>query len=278
MPTYSRRWPGASGFLLVAIPLNAWARTAEDGSGAGAVLFGVALLLVAAKCGGLLAEHWGQPAVLGELLVGIGLGNLLPPLFGERGIAFVRGDPTLHVLAEIGVLILLFDVGLEADLRALVRVGPSAALVAAIGVVVPFALGWGTARWLLPEAAPLAHVFVGATLTATSVGITVRVLKDLGALHSREGQIILGAAVLDDILGLVILAIVSGLVTAAVVGGPGPSTLTVMGIVVKAIVFLGITAGPLAVRTDRPARGPNRPARDSPRLRGRDLLRVGLRR
>ena len=108
---------------------------ADTASRAGPVLFGLALLVLAAKCGGLLAERWGQPSVLGELLAGIGAGNLLPPLFGERGIAFVRGDPTLHVLAEIGVLILLFDVGLEADLRALARVGPSAALVAAIGVV-----------------------------------------------------------------------------------------------------------------------------------------------
>jgi Kef-type K+ transport system membrane component KefB len=216
---------------------------AEGPSRAGPVVLGLAILVVAAKCGGLLAERWGQPAVLGELLVGIGAGNVLPPLFGERGIAFVRGDPTLHVLAEIGVLILLFDVGLEADLRALVRVGPSAALVAAIGVVVPFALGWGTARWLLPESSTLAHVFVGATLTATSVGITVRVLKDLGALQSREGQVILGTAVLDDVLGLVVLAVVSGLVAAAAAGGPGLSALAVTGIVLKAVAFLGITVG-----------------------------------
>ena len=155
----------------------------------------------------------------------------------------MRGDPTLHVLAEIGVLILLFDVGLEADLRALVRVGPSAALVAAIGVVSPFVLGWGTARWLLPEAPALAHLFIGATLTATSIGITARVLKDLGALHSREGQVILGAAVLDDILGLVVLAVITGLVAAAATGGPGLSGLAVAGIVLKAIAFLGITVG-----------------------------------
>ena len=190
-----------------------------------------------------MAERWGQPSVLGELLAGIGAGNLLPPLFGERGIAFVRGDPTLHVLAEIGVLILLFDVGLEADLRALARVGPSAALVAAIGVVAPFVLGWGTARWLLPDAPALAHLFVGATLTATSIGITARVLKDLGSLQSREGQVILGAAVLDDILGLVVLAVITGLVAAAGTGGPGLSGLAVAGIVLKAFAFLGLTVG-----------------------------------
>ena len=94
---------------------TAWAATPEAGS-AGPVLFGLAMLVVAAKAGGLLAERWGQASVLGELIVGIGLGNLLPPLFGDQGIRFVQQDPTLHVLAEVGVLILLFDVGLEADL------------------------------------------------------------------------------------------------------------------------------------------------------------------
>jgi Kef-type K+ transport system membrane component KefB len=228
--------------VVLGIPVTAWA-AAEAPSRAGPILFGLALLVVGAKVGGLLAERWGQPPVLGELLAGIAAGNLLPPLFGASGIAFVREDPTLHVLAEIGVLVLLFDVGLEADVRALVRVGPSAALVATIGVVTPFALGWGTARWLLPEAPPLAHLFVGATLTATSVGITARVLKDLGSLQRREGQIILGAAVLDDILGLVVLAVMSGLVTATATGGPGLSALAVAGIVLKALVFLGATIG-----------------------------------
>jgi Kef-type K+ transport system membrane component KefB len=236
-------WPGVAGLVLLAIPLGAWAGTADTPSRAGPILFGLALLVVAAKLGGLVADRWGQPSVLGELLVGIGAGNLLPPLFGEHGIAFVRGDPTLHVLAEIGVLVLLFDVGLEADLRALAGVGPSAALVATIGVATPFLLGWGTAWWLLPEVPMLAHLFVGATLTATSIGISARVLKDLGALQSREGQVILGAAVLDDILGLVVLAVMTGLVTATAMGGPGLSGLAIAGIVLKAIVFLGITVG-----------------------------------
>jgi Kef-type K+ transport system membrane component KefB len=207
------------------------------------VLFGLALLVLGAKVGGTIAQRWGQPAVLGELLVGIAAGNFLPALFGERGIAFVRDDSTLHVLAEIGVLILLFDVGLEADLRALVRVGPSATLVAVIGVITPFIFGWGTARWLQPEAHFLVHVFVGATLTATSVGITARVLKDLSSLQSAEGQIILGAAILDDILGLVILAVVSALVTSAAAGGAALSEVAFTGIILKAVIFLGATIG-----------------------------------
>jgi Kef-type K+ transport system membrane component KefB len=144
--------------LLVALAgllaLVGSAGAAEPGTGAAAssaaVLFGVAVLLVAAKAGGLAAERLGQPAVLGELLAGIGLGSVLPFVFGGHGLAFVRDQPALHVLAEIGVLILLFDVGLETDLRSFARVGVSSALVAVIGVVVPFALGWGTSAWLLP--------------------------------------------------------------------------------------------------------------------------------
>jgi Kef-type K+ transport system membrane component KefB len=238
-PRLSRRWLTVVGLCLVGIPAAA---TAEGGATrASAVLFGLALLVVGAKIGGLAAERWGQPSVLGELLVGIAAGNVLPAFFGEHGIAFVRGDPTLHVLAEIGVLVLLFEVGLEADLRALVRVGPSALLVALIGVVAPFALGWGTARWLVPDAAPLAHLFVGATLTATSVGITARVLKDLGALQSREGQVILGAAIFDDVLGLVVLAVMTGMVTAKASGDAGLSSVVFTGIVLKAVAFLGLT-------------------------------------
>jgi Kef-type K+ transport system membrane component KefB len=199
--------------------------------------------VVAAKVGGLLAERWGQPSVLGELVVGIGLGNLLPPLFGDQGIRFVQQDPTLGVLAEAGVLILLFDVALEADLRALVRVGPSSALVALLGLAAPFALGWGATAWLLPEASGLVSVFVGATLTATSVGITARVLKDLGATRRPEAETILGAAVIDDVLGLMVLAVVTGLVHAASGGGPAPSAGAIAWILLKALVFLGITVG-----------------------------------
>jgi Kef-type K+ transport system membrane component KefB len=237
-------WSVSGGLLLTFVtPTTAWAIGAEGHARMGPVLFALAVLVVAAKAGGLLAERWGQPAVLGELLVGIGLGNLLPPLFGEQGIAFVRSDPTLLVLAEVGVLILLFDVGLESDLRAFARVGLSALLVAVIGIVVPFALAWGAAAWLLPDSPTLVHVFVGATLTATSVGITARVLKDLDATQTPEGQTIIGAAILDDVLGLMVLAVVGGMVTAAGAGGPGLSGLAIGAIALKAVLFLGITVG-----------------------------------
>ncbi|MBI4012947.1 MAG: cation:proton antiporter [Candidatus Rokubacteria bacterium] len=234
---------GGALLLVVGLPSIVWAAGPEPPPRFGPVLFGLAVLVVAAKIGGLLAEHGGQPSVLGELLVGIGLGNILPLFFGGTGIAFVRSDPTLRVLAEVGVLILLFDVGLEADLRAFVRVGVSSFLVALIGVVAPFALGWAAAAWLLPDGPVLVHVFVGATLTATSVGITARVLKDLGVTQSPEGQTILGAAILDDVLGLVVLAVVGGMATAAAGGGPALSALAIAGIILKAVGFLAITIG-----------------------------------
>lgn len=229
--------------VTLLVPAVAWAAGPEGHPPSGPVLFGLAVLVGVAKIGGLLAERWRQPSVLGELLVGIMVGNLLPPFFGGEGIAFVRSDPTLLILAEIGVLILLFDVGLEADLRALTGVGLSSLLVAAIGVVVPILLGWGAAAWLVPNSSTLVHVFVGATLAATSVAITVRVLRDLGVMQSREGQIVLGAAILDDILGLMVLGAVAGMVTAVASGGPGLSVIAVAGIFLRAIMFLGIAVG-----------------------------------
>src|SRR3990167_355747 len=220
---------------LVALPAAATAAGGGEGqASAGPLLFALAVLVVAAKAGGLLAERWGQPPVLGELLAGIGLGNLLPLAAACCGVPALRTEPAILFLAEIGVLILLFDVGLAAGLRALARAGTSSALVAVIGLVVPTLLGWGAAAWLMPERSALVHVFVGATLSATSVGITARVLKDLGATQRRESQIVLGAAVLDDILGLVVLAVVGGLVTAATAGGPGLSGRGVLGLLLPA--------------------------------------------
>lgn len=140
------------GLLLGAAALAiASAAGAEEYLRFGPVLFGLAVLVVSAKAGGLLAERWGQPSVLGELLAGIGLGNLLPLLGGTQEFALFRSDPTLLFLAEVGVLVLLFDVGLEADLRAFARVGVSSLLVAIIGVATPIGLGWGAATLLLPD-------------------------------------------------------------------------------------------------------------------------------
>ena len=239
----SRRVGGVAALVLPLAFPTAAAAGARGAPQFGRVLFALAVLALAAKAGGLLAERLGQPAVLGELLVGIGLGNLLPTALGRTGIAFFRSDPTLQVLAEVGVLILLFDVGLETDLRSLLRVGWSSLLVALVGIAAPMLLGAAAGAWLLPGSPTLVHVFVGATLSATSVGITSRVLKDLGVTQSREGQIILGAAVIDDVLGLVVLAVVSGAVTAAATGTAGLSALAIAGILLRAVLFLGVTVG-----------------------------------
>ena len=208
----------------------------------------LALLLViilAARLGGAALERLGQPSVLGELLVGVLLGNLV--LFGFTGIEQLFAAPVfgtlpaeriIEILGEIGVILLLFEVGLESNIRDMLRVGPSSLLVALLGVIAPFLLGWGVGRLLLPEASVYVHVFLGAILTATSVGITARVLKDLGKLSLRESRIILGAAVIDDIVGLVILAVVSGVIVAADAGGASLSTLGVAWIIGKALLFL----------------------------------------
>ena len=220
----------------------AWAAAGGESSAVTRTLFLVAVLVIAAKVGGVLAERLGQPAVLGELLVGIGAGNLWP-LLGGTGVEVVRNDPTLGLLAEVGVLLLLFDVGLESDLRTLVRVGPSALLTALLGVAAPAALGWGVTTWFLPDSPALVHLFIGATLAATSVGITARVLRDLDAVQTREGQTILGAAVIDDVLGLVVLAVITGMISAAAGEGPALSAVGILKIVLSAALFMLASAG-----------------------------------
>ena len=171
----------------------------EHGIDFGEILLAFAAALFGAKLFGELAERVGQPAVLGELLAGI--------LLGPSVLGLVPLSDAIFVLAEIGVVLLLFEVGLETNLEELVRVGAPALTVALAGMLLPFAGGYFVTRALGYE--PLTAVFVGAALTATSIGITARVLSELKVLATREGQIILGAAVADDVLGLVILAVVS---------------------------------------------------------------------
>ncbi|MBI1723636.1 MAG: cation:proton antiporter [Gemmatimonadetes bacterium] len=199
------------------------------------VVLALAVILLLAKVGGDLATRVGQPAVLGELVVGVVLGNLT--LVGYGGLEAFKEDASLDMLARIGVLILLFEVGLESTVAQMMKVGLSSFLVATLGVVAPFALGWGVGAWLLPEHSAYVHAFLGATLTATSVGITARVLQDLGRSQSAEARIILGAAVIDDVLGLVILAVVTGVIAAADTGS-AMSLGEIGAIVAKAAVFL----------------------------------------
>jgi Kef-type K+ transport system membrane component KefB len=195
----------------------------------------LAVILAAAKLGGDLAVRIKQPAVLGELVAGVVLGNL--DLVGLPWFRALTGDVTIGILAQIGVLILLFEVGLESTVRDMLKVGVSSTLVAFLGVITPFALGWGVGALLLPTHSTYAHAFLGATLTATSVGITARVLKDMGKAQLAEARVILGAAVIDDVLGLVILAVVAGVIQAAE-SGAALSVGETGFVVVKAALFL----------------------------------------
>ena len=178
----------------------------------------LAAILVSAKLLGELAERIGQPAVLGELLAGVLLGGSVLGLVPAEGVE----AELIHVLAELGVLLLLFEIGLETDLREMFRVGPAALAVAVVGIALPFAFGYLFWRYA-PHASSgsgdlvTAAIFIGATLTATSVGITARVLSDLGRMRTPEARIIIGAAVIDDVLGLVILSVVTGVAAGAAV-------------------------------------------------------------
>ena len=209
----------------------------EHGGDVTAFLLAFAVILLAARAGGEIFERLNQPAVLGELVFGILLGNL--GLLGLE-VEALRDIPFLAIAAEIGVILLLFQVGLECDLDDLLAVGPSAVTVAVIGVASPLALGFAVSSVFMPEdVAWYAHLFVGATLAATSVGITARVLKDLDLIEKAESKLVLGAAVVDDILGLVILAFMLGLVHSADQGtGASFSVMPLILIGVKAVGFL----------------------------------------
>jgi Kef-type K+ transport system membrane component KefB len=199
------------------------------------VLLVLAIILSMARLGGSIAERFAQPAVLGELLVGVLLGNL--PGVARQFSTVVRGEPMIEMLAEVGAVILLFEVGLESTLRDMLRVGMRSLVVAVLGVVAPWVLGFLVGRMLLPDHSVYVHIFLGATLTATSVGITARVLKDLGHAQTLEARIILGAAVIDDVIGLVILAVVGSIISAAD-HGTALSFGAALLVLAKALAFL----------------------------------------
>ncbi len=226
------------------------------------VLAGVLLSLVviyfASKLGGELSRSLNFPPVLGELVGGVVVGASALHLlaFPESGAVaadsaimtvlqwvggltpdavqtvFESQSEVISVLAELGVIILLFEIGLESDLRELQKVGYQAALVAVVGVVAPFAAG--TAGLMLLFHVPaIPAIFAGAALTATSIGITSKVLSELGRLKSREGQIIVGAAVIDDVLGIIVLAVVASLAKTGEV-----DVLNVVYLIISATAFL----------------------------------------
>jgi len=221
-------------FLLFFSPLAdvVAGESGRNGLNAGMDFLWIAIIILAAKLSNLV-ERFGQPAVLGELLVGIILGNMA--LAGFNFFEPIRQDVVMRFLAEIGVVILLFQVGLESNIRRMLKVGPQAFLVAIVGVIAPFLLGTVVVGpLLLPELSFNAHLFVGAILTATSVGITARVFHDLGQLKTPEAQIILGAAVIDDVIGLTILAVVKAMAESGRV-----SLIDIGWITAKAVLFLG---------------------------------------
>jgi Kef-type K+ transport system membrane component KefB len=224
------------GAINFSLPLLASAtETADSSMVLAAVLLSLVVIYLASKVGGELSNRFGLPPVLGELLSGVvvGVSVLHLLVFSEGGgdssnliITFLQGTAGLtpeaaagvfaaqsevvSVLAELGVIILLFEIGLESNLKDLMAVGIQACVVAVVGVVVPFTAGTVGLMTLFGIGA-LPAIFAGAALTATSIGITSKVLSELGRLNSREGQIILGAAVIDDILGIIVLAVVASL-------------------------------------------------------------------
>lgn len=222
----------AMSFLALIIGQQVFASASTtEGHGASLTLLWIALILIFAKIAGLV-EKFGQPAVLGELVMGVILGNLF--MIGIDVFEPIKHDETLKFLSELGVIILLFQIGLESNIQEMRKVGGRALIVAIVGVLAPFILGaYMIGPWLMPGLEQTAYLFLGAALTATSVGITARVFKDLGKLNTKEAQIVLGAAVFDDVFGLIILAIVSAIATVGAV-----SFGIVSSIVAKAIIFL----------------------------------------
>lgn len=254
------------------------------------IILELGVVIVVAATGRWTAERAGQSPVLGELLVGIVIGNigvwlsipffvlvmnlgdaitllnevwlsgssvqtaadhlfgmdaavqhsgisrLLEIMTGPQGPRYVAMGFAIWLFSELGVLLLLFLVGLESQVSELLQVGGRALSVAVVGVVTPFVLGFLVGQWMLPTAVMSVHLFLAATLCATSVGITARVFRDSGKLKSREAKVILGAAVIDDILGLIILAVVVGIASTGTL-----SIWKVSQVSILSFLFLGST-------------------------------------
>jgi Kef-type K+ transport system membrane component KefB len=200
------------------------------------VLVDLFFLFAAAKILGELFEHFRQPAVIGELLAGVIVGPHV------LGLVLSGDESVLEVVAELGVVILLFTVGLETSIDDLRRVGRSALLVGSLGVLLPFAAGAGLMFGVGYERADA--LFVSAAIVATSVGVTARVLRDLGAVRLTSARVVLGAAVVDDILAIMVLAVVAGLAAGDL------STIALVVLVVEVLLFLGavLFLGPGATR------------------------------
>jgi Kef-type K+ transport system membrane component KefB len=203
------------------------------------LLLVLAALLATAKLLGALAQRFGQPAVLGELVAGVLLGGSIFGLLDPK-------DPVILALSELGVIVLLFEIGLHTNLHSMGKVAGTATTVGLVGVIVPFALGDVAASTILGlERIPA--LVCAAALTATSIGISARVLSDIGQLNSKEGQVVLGAAVLDDIVGLIVLSVLTTIVVSGswTVAGVIRITVVAVGFIVIALTVGRILARPV---------------------------------
>ena len=218
--------------------LAAFFAAAGESGGFHAILLALVATIAATKLVGEIAQRIGQPSVLGELLAGVLIGTSVLGLFDPT-------DPVLHALAELGVLILLFQIGLHTDIRALARVGATALTTGVVGVVVP--LGGGLLVAYVMDIPTLPAIVIGAAMTATSIGISARVLSDLGQLNSQEGQVVIGAAVFDDVVGLIILSVVASLVAGAefTAGGLVRTAAPAIGFVIVAVALGTVAIPPL---------------------------------
>lgn len=222
--------------FIILLPSGLFAATGDSGEASHAIMniplifLWIAAILMMAKASSLI-ERLGQPAVLGELLIGVVAGSLY--LVGVDFFEPAKSSEVIHFLAELGVVILLFQIGMESSVRGMMKVGVPALLVACVGVFLPFVAIVFLGPYIISGLSAHAYLLLGCTLTATSVGITARVLKDLGKIDGIEGRIIIGAAVLDDAIGLTILAVVSAIITHKSVGAS-----EVIYIIIKAGAFL----------------------------------------
>ena len=282
-----------SAVLLVITPVLAYAGTAEHIDPIASVILVATSLFFFALMGRYLANRLNFPGVLGELLMGVLLGNLayffglqlmvilregssifdimknmlsgiplaeavsqvMPnkiyaqqvtqALSGSHGVDYLKVAYVVDIFSRYGVIFLLFMVGLESSLEELKRTGKESIVVALIGVIAPMILGFGVAYVLMPSASYQADLFVAATLSATSIGITARVLTDMKKLNTREAKTILGAAMIDDILGLIILAVVSSIV----ISGSVDAMVVIRIIFASVAFFLGVIfLGPIILR------------------------------
>jgi Kef-type K+ transport system membrane component KefB len=232
------------------VPETAFAGIHEvDGEGMahyGVVFFMLALVLMAGKIGNVV-EQYGQPAVIGELFAGIVLAGF--GFFGWGLIDEIRTNEIIGFVASFGAILLLFNIGLESNLREMRKVGSSAIGVASIGVVVPFVAGaYVIGPLLFADQSTNAHLFLGAAMVATSVGITASVFKTLGINRTRAAKTVIGAAVIDDILGLMVLAIVTALASGGDMSGPIVFELVTrsFGFLFMAVVLGNVLAKPLS--------------------------------